>query len=96
MQATRTPLPLRNDTLLGVCQALGEDFGINPQLLRIAFALAMVLHPANVVLAYLALGVVVLLSRLVFPSRAVSAAQPEPLQVPVSDDQRLPEYAEAA
>lgn len=74
MTQTRTPLPLRNDTLFGVCEALGQDFGINPQLLRFAFALAMVWQPVNVVIAYLALGLLVLLSRLAFPVKYAAPA----------------------
>ena len=30
-----TPLPLRGDTMLGACEALGQDFGFNPNWLRI-------------------------------------------------------------
>ena len=33
----QTPLPLRNDTILGVCEAIGQDFGFNPLWLRLAF-----------------------------------------------------------
>ena len=32
---TQTPLPLRNDTILGVCEAIGQDFGFNPLWLRL-------------------------------------------------------------
>ena len=35
--AQTTNLLLRNDTILGVCEALGQDFGINPTWLRVAF-----------------------------------------------------------
>ena len=31
-------LPFRSDTILGVCEALGQDFGFNPTYLRIALA----------------------------------------------------------
>ena len=40
MTAKQTALPFRSDTMLGVCQALGEDFGFHPNILRIAFASA--------------------------------------------------------
>ena len=31
-------LPLRSHTILGVCEAIGEDFGFNPVFLRIPLA----------------------------------------------------------
>jgi phage shock protein PspC (stress-responsive transcriptional regulator) len=66
MQASQGNLVLRTDTLLGVCQAIGDDFGFNPIFLRIAFAVSLLWNPTAVIVSYLALGVVVLLSRLIF------------------------------
>ena len=37
-EQTYTPLPLRAHTILGVCEAIGEDFGFNPAWLRIPLA----------------------------------------------------------
>jgi phage shock protein C len=62
-----TSLIRRDDTFLGVCQALGEDFGFNPVFLRIAFAAPLIFAPVLVIEIYLGLGVVVLLSRLLAP-----------------------------
>ncbi len=67
------PLPLRNDTILGVCEAIGEDFGFNPVWLRLMFIAPLFVQPVLTVAAYLALGLVVAASRYVVP-RAV--AQP--------------------
>ena len=68
-------LPMRSHTILGVCEALGEDFGINPAWLRIPFAASVLYSPLGAIAAFLVLGLVVLGSRLVFPRRvaAVSA-----------------------
>jgi len=58
----------REDTLFGVCEALGEDFRFNPLLLRIAFGAGLFLNPALAIGGYAAAGVVVLISRLVSPN----------------------------
>ncbi|MEA3037690.1 MAG: phage shock protein [Sphingomonadales bacterium] len=67
MQDETTNLLLRDDTMLGVCQGLGEDFGFNPIWLRIAFGATLLINPIAVVGTYLGLGVLVATSRLVFP-----------------------------
>ena len=33
-QENQVALPLRNHTILGVCEGIGEDFGFNPIFLR--------------------------------------------------------------
>jgi phage shock protein PspC (stress-responsive transcriptional regulator) len=65
--AETTALIRRDDTFLGVCQALGEDFGFNPVFLRVAFAAPLIFAPVLVIETYLGLGVVVLLSRILAP-----------------------------
>ncbi|MCJ7422321.1 PspC domain-containing protein [Sphingomicrobium astaxanthinifaciens] len=69
---------LRNDTIFGVCEALGEDFGFNPTLLRIALILPLFWFPLEVAITYAGLGLVVLASRLMFKERAVPAAEAAP------------------
>jgi phage shock protein C len=59
----QTPLPLRNDTILGVCEAIGQDFGFNPTWLRLAFIVPIFFAPVACVAAYLGLGVVVAATR---------------------------------
>jgi phage shock protein C len=75
METQQNPvaLPLRAHTILGVCEAVGEDFGFNPVLLRVPFAAAVLWSPTITLAVYFALGAVVLASRLLFP-RAKSAA----------------------
>ncbi len=68
-----TNLLLRNDTVLGVCEAIGQDFGFNPTRLRVAFAALFYLSPIAVVVGYLALGVVVAASRWIAPNAQVDA-----------------------
>jgi phage shock protein PspC (stress-responsive transcriptional regulator) len=57
----------RDDTLLGACFALGEDFGFNPLYLRIAFALGLFFSPVGAVSAYAGCCVLVAFSRWVAP-----------------------------
>ena len=42
---TQIALPLRAHTILGVCEAIGEDFGFNPMFLRIPLAAMVVVSP---------------------------------------------------
>ncbi|MBB3763717.1 PspC domain-containing protein [Sphingomicrobium lutaoense] len=91
----------RNDTLLGICQGLGEDFGFNPLWLRLAFIAPLFWFPAQMVALYLGLGLVVLVSRLLFPARR-DAAETGPLLVasnpadPSADADEPTEVSEAA
>ena len=55
----RTNLFFRNDTMFGVCQAIGEDFGFHPNYLRLILAGAFYFAPLGVTATYLALGVLV-------------------------------------
>ena len=87
--ANRTPLPLRHDTIFGVCEAIGEDLGINANLPRVALGSIVLFNPLMAVSAYAALGVVVLASRLLFPNRraAVTAeAQAVPAEAANEQD----------
>ena len=73
-QENQVALPLRSHTILGVCEALGEDFGFNPVLLRVPLAASVIISPMWAIGAYLALGAVVLLSRILFPSAKTEPA----------------------
>jgi phage shock protein PspC (stress-responsive transcriptional regulator) len=81
-QATKN-LVFRNDTILGVCEAIGQDFGFHPNWLRIAFCAPIYWSPAVVVGAYLALGVLVAATRYAFPDRQaqINAAAVRPVAV---------------
>jgi phage shock protein C len=92
MQDQDTNLLLRDDTMLGVCQGLGEDFGFNPIWLRIAFGATLLVNPIAVVGTYLGLGVLVATSRLLVPRRATAAAlgvEPAVAPVPAQDEREL-------
>jgi phage shock protein PspC (stress-responsive transcriptional regulator) len=75
--------PAAKDNLLGVCAAIGEDFGFDPLYLRIAFATALLFNLEGVLGAYLFAGVLVLATRLLFPN-------PKPAPAPVVAEE-LPE-----
>jgi phage shock protein C len=66
----------RDDTFFGICEGLGEDFRFNPLWLRLALTLALFFNPAATIGGYLALGLIVLVSRLIFPAPSV-AAEPQ-------------------
>lgn len=74
MPAAPARLPFRNDTLLGVCEAIGQDFGFHANWLRVAFAGTFYFSPTIVIGAYLALGALVLVSRFVFPDRLAGSS----------------------
>jgi phage shock protein PspC (stress-responsive transcriptional regulator) len=57
----------RDDTFFGVCQGLGEDTGIHPNLLRVGIAFTLFWSPLAAVGTYVALGLAVALSRILFP-----------------------------
>jgi phage shock protein C len=77
-QDNQVALPLRSHTILGVCEGLGEDFGFNPVFLRIPLATSVIWNPMIAVGAYFALGLVVLVSRLLFPKAKASMAAEAP------------------
>jgi phage shock protein C len=89
---SKTPLFNRSDTLLGVCEGLGTDLGINPNYLRIAFGVGLMWNPVIVVAAYLALGVAVYVARALYPAYVV-ADQGETASeaTPNNDDNRAPD-----
>lgn len=74
-QENQVALPLRAHTILGVCEAIGEDFGFNPIFLRIPLAASVIWNPMIAIGTYFGLGAVVLVSRLLFPKpKAMTAA----------------------
>jgi phage shock protein C len=99
MQTVQTNLFARDDTFLGVCQAIGEDFGFNPNWLRVVFGVTLLLNPVAAFVGYFGAGALVLVSRLVFPnprSKAPPAqAEPaeashEPVEAASEVEERLP------
>ncbi len=65
----------RNDTIFGVCEAIGQDFGFHPNWLRVTLASLIYFAPVAVIGSYVALGLVVALSRWVAPDEAVEASE---------------------
>jgi hypothetical protein len=85
------PATAPKDNLLGICHAIGEDFGFNPFWLRVALAIGIIARPEVVLAVYATLGVAVLASRLLArrpkPARPTATvtvlatrAEPEPLR----------------
>ena len=89
-----TPLPLRAHTILGICEAIGEDFGFNPAFLRIPLAASVIVSPLWAFGTYFALGAIVLVSRLLFPQAKASASVAGDGRPVVANEQR--ELAKAA
>jgi phage shock protein C len=78
-QAIAQPSLLRRPhTVLGVCEGLGEDFGFNPVILRVAFAIGIYFAPVAVVVTYLGLGGVLAFARWAYP---IPSATPAPAEV---------------
>ena len=78
MQNAKPSLFARDDTFLGVCEGLAEDFGFNPLWLRLMFTFAIFVNPVGAVSGYLALGLVVFATRWFVPATpSVVASHPE-------------------
>ena len=92
-QKKQPNLFLRNDTIFGVCEALGEDFGFNPQYLRVALILPIFWLPLEMIALYFGLGLFVLVSRLIAPAPKVAAPLPALKAEANEDREALPEAA---
>ena len=66
----------RPDTLLGVCEGIGREFGIHPNILRIALAVPMIWNPVAVIGTYFGLGAALWLSHKIAPNRRRAAVEP--------------------
>jgi len=75
---TQTEAPAAKDNLLGICHAIGEDFGFNPIFVRIPLAVGIIFSAKWTLIAYAAMGVIVLASRLLIrkpkPARSTRPA----------------------
>lgn len=81
------PLPLRNDTVLGVCEAIGRDFGFNPNWLRVAFAMTLYWAPMVVIGLYVGLAITVGTAHYFFPSpRSAATAGGAPAKLQANDE----------
>lgn len=73
MQQLRPNFFARSDTMFGVCEALGRDFGFNPNWLRVALGLGVIYNLEYAVMAYVGLGVLVALVHFIYPERRAAA-----------------------
>ena len=88
----KTPIFDRPETIFGVCEALGDDFGISGNWFRAAVFPLLVWQPLWTVVGYLVLAGIVLASRLIFPdvrADVAAAAVPTGKAAPVEDEMRL-------
>jgi phage shock protein PspC (stress-responsive transcriptional regulator) len=90
MMTKTTPLPLRNDTILGVCEAIGRDFGFNPLWLRLAFIAPLFFAPTLTIAAYFGLGAVVGLVNYFSPDKPAAKQIVDAPATLVEEDDALP------
>lgn len=93
---TEANLFTRDDTLFGVCEALGQDFGINPNYIRVAFATGLLFNAGLVFAAYIVIGLVVAATRWISPSRAAAKQEAAAKPVATAPAEAPIEYALAA
>lgn len=98
VQSAEPALPFRGDTMLGVCEAIGQDFGFHPNWLRLALGSIVLFSPMAAFGIYFGLGVIVALSRLVAPQGRVETAVGPHLatETPKADNQEREDVALAA
>lgn len=92
----RNNVAFRNDTILGVCESLGQDLGINPNFLRVPLASGIIFAPLVVIGLYLALGVIAFVSRTVFSDRVEKVSRDTAAAEPRQGDNEEMEIARAA
>ena len=85
----------REDTMLGVCEGLGQELGLPPTLFRIGFAVGMFWNPLAMIVGYLALGVALALFRWAVPMRRATA-RPLPTMRPLASNDEGVTFAEVA
>lgn len=76
MQSSKASLFARDDTFLGVCEGLGEEFGFNPLPLRVALGIALLWNPVAVLGGYLAVGLALAIARWFYPMRDGGVVRP--------------------
>lgn len=72
----------RPDTFFGVCEGLGDNLGIHPNLFRVAFGMAFFFAPLATLATYFLLGLVVAATHYALPIPAaapLAAATVEPI-----------------
>jgi hypothetical protein len=80
----------RDDTVLGICFAIGQDFRFNPLWLRLLFAAVLFWSPVGAFAGYAVLGAIVAFSRWVAPdplpdeAEDASGSADEPFELPLA------------
>jgi phage shock protein C len=85
----------RPDTFFGVCEAIGQDFGINANIIRVAFGVGVLVNPFAVVAVYALLAVAVAVSRIAVPALAKVSSGTVSAAEAVNDTDDAP-FAQAA
>lgn len=97
MQTSQPSVFARDHTILGICEALGEDLGFNPLFLRVPLAVCLLLNPWAVAATYAGLGLLVAFTRLVSPNpRQAAVAEAAPAAADRAEARAEPEMALAA
>lgn len=74
----------RDDTFLGICEAIGEDFRFNPFFLRVGLGVLLLFNPLAALGGYAAAGLIVGLSRLLAPNPRPAFAGADAHLLPIS------------
>lgn len=82
----------RGDTMFGVCEGIGTELGFNPNILRMAIGVCLLLSPKITIAVYVALGILLFATYKLLPNRK-AAPVVEIGQRKVED---APELAQAA
>ena len=93
MSSVRKSLFTRDDTMFGVCEGLGEDLGINANLLRVGLALSLFWNPFATAAIYAGAGVLVFVTRWLVPDPVPAEAAESPAAEAEESDWH---YADAA
>jgi phage shock protein PspC (stress-responsive transcriptional regulator) len=84
----RQSLFSRDDTFLGICEGIGQDFGFHPNLLRVTLACLCFFYPVPVLATYFGLGVMVFATRWMAPNvvEHIEVAADSPVEADLVED----------
>ena len=92
---TTPNLLTRDDTLLGICEGLGEELGFHANYLRVALGASLLWNAEVIVVGYLAVGMVLAVTRWLWPRRSV-ATEPVVVAAPAAGNDEGVAFARAA
>jgi phage shock protein PspC (stress-responsive transcriptional regulator) len=84
MQSAQPSLFTRGDTILGACEGIGEDFGINAHFIRVGLAVMLFWSPVAALATYAALALAVFIARRLYPVATPAAASADSTPVPAA------------